>query len=103
MDATCSIPSSADVRRLLASIPLPRLRELSLSSGVPFGTLYKIAVGETTNPGIETTRRFYAGAVVLASLLRGSASGVDAATLPPVAAGQFATALAAQQEARDAA
>lgn len=26
---------------------------------MPFGTLYKIAVGETTNPGIETTRRFY--------------------------------------------
>lgn len=77
METTCAIPSGADVRRLLASIPLPRLRELAAASKVPFGTLYKIAVGETTNPGIETTRRFYADAVLLASLLQVKAAAQD--------------------------
>jgi hypothetical protein len=78
------------------------LRELAVSSAVPFGTLYKIAVGETTNPGIETTRRFYSEAVVLASLLRVDASTVEGKAAPVVAPAQFSGA-ATQQGARDAA
>lgn len=54
------IPSSADVRRLLEGMPLSDLRLLATRAGVPFGTLHKIAAGVTTNPGIETVRRFYA-------------------------------------------
>jgi len=60
------IPSSADVRRLLECISVSQLRDLAVESGVPFGTIYKIAKGETTNPGIETTRRFYGVALRLA-------------------------------------
>jgi hypothetical protein len=66
MDTTL-IPSAADVRSLLAAFPVPRLRILAAQSGVPFGTIYKISTGETTNPGIDTTRRFYGHAKALAA------------------------------------
>lgn len=62
-----AIPSSVDVRRLLERIEISGLRILSSETGVPFGTLYKISTGETTNPGLETTRRFYARAVSMAA------------------------------------
>jgi hypothetical protein len=76
---------------------------LAASSAVPFGTLYKIAVGETTNPGIETTRRFYSDAVRLASLLRVNASADEAAAAQSLASAQFQHPASAPQEARDAA
>lgn len=77
--APVPIPSSVDVRRLLECISVSQLRELASESGVPFGTLYKIAKGETTNPGIETTRRFYAAALRRAQ----SASPQHAIGTPP--------------------
>jgi len=34
------------------------VKELASKSGVPFTTLWKIRVGPTNNPGIETVRKF---------------------------------------------
>ena len=62
-----AIPPVADIRRLLEGITVPRLRELAAESGVPFGTIYKIAAGSTLNPGIETVRRFYPHALTMAA------------------------------------
>lgn len=35
-----------------------QLKKLSEESGVPYGTISKIRNGYTTNPGIETVRKF---------------------------------------------
>lgn len=44
---------------------MAQLEELAKRSGVPFTTLYKIKREETTNPGIETVRKFMAHAVAM--------------------------------------
>lgn len=51
------IPSAADVRASLAAWPRKQLDELSQKSGVPATTIYKIKLGVTLDPGIETVRR----------------------------------------------
>ena len=53
-----SIPSAQEVRALLAPLTLKGLEAVSAVSGVPFTTIYKIQRGETSNPGIETVRKF---------------------------------------------
>lgn len=54
-----AIPDAATVRGRLATLSLAALKQLSASSGVPFGTLQHIREGTTANPGIETVRAFY--------------------------------------------
>jgi hypothetical protein len=54
-----SIPSVSDVRDSLAGLTTVQVRAIAEVAGVPFGTIWKIKTGETTNPGIETVRRFY--------------------------------------------
>ncbi len=46
------------VRKALNPLTLTQLEALASMSGVPFTTIYKIKRGETTNPGIETVRKF---------------------------------------------
>ena len=53
-----SIPSASAVRARLKKLSNGRLQLLSELSGVPFTTLWKCRSGETTNPGIETVRKF---------------------------------------------
>jgi hypothetical protein len=53
-----SIPSAIAVRVQLKRLDNGRLQRLSELSGVPFTTLWKCRSGETTNPGIETVRKF---------------------------------------------
>lgn len=55
-----NIPSSQELRELLAPLRTADLRRISQASGVPFGTLWKVRSGETENPGIETVRLFLA-------------------------------------------
>lgn len=52
------IPSIEEVRATLAPISMKQLEALSQASGVPWTTIYKIKLGVTPNPGIETVRRF---------------------------------------------
>ena len=54
-----SIPSVSDVRDSLSGLTTVQVRAIAEVAGVPFGTIWKIKTGETTNPGIETVRRFY--------------------------------------------
>ena len=56
MDIT--ILSAAQVREALAPLRLKQLEHLAALSGVPLPTIYKIRLGVTPNPGIETVRKF---------------------------------------------
>lgn len=53
------IPSAEEVRKALEPLTLRQLGVLSLRSGVPEATIYKIKLNTTTNPGIETVRKFW--------------------------------------------
>lgn len=53
-----SIPSAEDVQAALATLTLKQLDRLAELSGVPASTIYKIKLANTTNPGIETVRKF---------------------------------------------
>lgn len=52
------IPSAEQVRAALAPLNLRQLDELAALSGVPAPTIYKIRIGQTENPGIETVGKF---------------------------------------------
>jgi predicted transcriptional regulator len=52
------IPSAEAVRGMLAGLSIKQVAALSELSGVPAPTIYKIKNGDTTNPGIETVRKF---------------------------------------------
>jgi hypothetical protein len=54
-----SIPSSIAVKVQLKKLDNAQLQRLSELSGVPFSTLWRCRCGQTTNPGIETVRRFF--------------------------------------------
>lgn len=56
---TSVIPAAADVRDALVALSYSQMQELSKRSEVPFTTLWKIRAGETTNPGIETVKKFF--------------------------------------------
>lgn len=53
-----TIPSTEQVRAALAPLNGKQLERLAQLSGVPMTTIYKVKLGETTNPGIETVRKF---------------------------------------------
>lgn len=55
-----NLPLIQDIRHGLSVLCRAELLALAKDSGVPFTTLWKIRVGETQNPGIETVRLFYA-------------------------------------------
>lgn len=55
---TSDIPSADEVRQALKPLNLKQLEALARASGVPFTTIYKIKLGDTVNPGIETVRQF---------------------------------------------
>lgn len=52
------IPSVSVVRQSLAALTMRQLEKLAELSGVPMTTIYKIKLGDTENPGIETVRKF---------------------------------------------
>ena len=54
-----NLPPVAKVRAFLEQLGHAQVQQLSTSSGVPFTTLWKIRDGTTTNPGIETVRKFW--------------------------------------------
>lgn len=53
-----SIPSAAELQSRLQGLSHAQMQRLANISGVPFTTLWKIKVGPTSNPGIETVRKF---------------------------------------------
>lgn len=53
------IPSLATIQERLAGLGHNEVQALAKESGVPFGTLWKIKVGVTTNPGVATVRKFW--------------------------------------------
>lgn len=53
-----SIPTAAEVQAQLMRLGHAQMHELSRLSGVPFTTLWKVRAGDTTNPGLETVRKF---------------------------------------------
>jgi predicted transcriptional regulator len=55
-----TIPSQAEVQSDLLTLGHAQMQELARVSGVPFTTLWKVRSGETTNPGLETVRKFMA-------------------------------------------
>ena len=57
---TPDIPSSQAIRGRLLGLGHAQLQALSVASGVPFTTLWRVRSGETANPGIETVRKFMA-------------------------------------------
>lgn len=54
-----TVPPLTMVRSRLERLSQSQLAQLASDSGVPFGTLMKIRQGVTTNPGIETVRKFF--------------------------------------------
>lgn len=52
-----TIPSANQVRIALADLTMRQIDRLSELSGVPPTTIYKIKLGATTNPGIDTVRK----------------------------------------------
>lgn len=56
MDIT--LPSLDEVRAELARLTLKQMDQLAALSGVAAPTIYKIRLGTTANPGIETLRGF---------------------------------------------
>jgi transcriptional regulator with XRE-family HTH domain len=55
-----TIPPVEELSQRLKSLKGVELEQLASSSGVPVSTLWKIRIGATPNPGIETVRKFYA-------------------------------------------
>jgi predicted transcriptional regulator len=53
------IPPVEEVSRRLKSLTGAQLETLANGSGVPVSTLWKIRIGATPNPGIETVRKFF--------------------------------------------
>lgn len=53
------IPSSGDLKEKLAHLGHKEVQELATDSGVPFTTIWKVRAGTTTNPGVETVRKFW--------------------------------------------
>lgn len=53
------IPSAVELKTKLAPLGHKDVRELAQASGVPFTTLLKVKDGTTTNPGVETVRKFW--------------------------------------------
>lgn len=53
------IPTAEQVRTRLQALSHGAIRKLAATSGVPFTTLWKIRIGETGNPGVETVRKFW--------------------------------------------
>jgi hypothetical protein len=51
--------SAEDVRAALAPLTLKQLEWLEVLSKVPASTIYKIKLGTTANPGMETVRQFW--------------------------------------------
>lgn len=52
------LPSAEVIRDRLLGMNHADVKALAGKSRVPFTTLWKIRAGETTNPGIETVRKF---------------------------------------------
>lgn len=52
------IPTVAAVRDALSHLSMKQLEKLAELSGVPMTTIYKIKLGDTENPGLETVRKF---------------------------------------------
>lgn len=52
------IPSAEHVAEQLRPLRMSALRDLAAKSGVPYRTLINIRSGVTTNPGLETVRKF---------------------------------------------
>lgn len=50
--------SAEEVRTALSPLGMAQIDRLAILSGVPPTTIYKIKRGETSNPGIETVRKF---------------------------------------------
>ena len=53
------IPPASGIREALNGLTHAQIQRLSVVSGVPFTTIWKVRDGTTTNPGIETVRQFY--------------------------------------------
>lgn len=54
-----ALPSIEDVRVRLQSLKDGEIYEVAKRSGVPSSTLWKIRIGATPNPGLETVRKFF--------------------------------------------
>jgi hypothetical protein len=55
---TTKIPPISEIKGRLESLSHAEILTLSKISTVPFTTIWKIRAGDTTNPGIETVRKF---------------------------------------------
>lgn len=53
------IPSVDELQRLLSGLGHKEVQDLARDSGVPFTTIWKVKDGTTTNPGVETVRKFW--------------------------------------------
>jgi predicted transcriptional regulator len=53
------IPSLQTIRERMKDMGHAEVQALAKKSGVPFTTLWKIKVGPTANPGVETVRKFW--------------------------------------------
>lgn len=51
------IPSTADIRASLSAFSRKQLDDLGELTGVPPTTIYKIKLGVTRDPGLETVRK----------------------------------------------
>lgn len=54
-----NIISAEDVQTRLAPLTMKQLDRLAELSGVPQPTIYKIKLGVTANPGVETIGKFW--------------------------------------------
>lgn len=54
------IPPVSAVKEALEKLSHAGVQELSKVSDVPFTTIWKIRDGTTSNPGMETVRKFWA-------------------------------------------
>jgi predicted transcriptional regulator len=53
-----TMPTMDEVRAELGKLTMRQIDRLADLSGVPSATIYKIRIGTTENPGIETLRKF---------------------------------------------
>jgi predicted transcriptional regulator len=58
-DMAPQIPPVDAVKARLLALSHAELQALAERSEVPFGTLWKVRSGVTTNPGMETVRKFW--------------------------------------------
>jgi transcriptional regulator with XRE-family HTH domain len=77
MRMNANLPSAAELRAALQRMRISDMERVAQAAGVPFATLMKIRTGTTSNPGLETVRKFIGHIDVSGDEAQGATAGAN--------------------------